>query len=62
MTDQPIGLQVAEPPVERLRRLALTPDVPREELWEAIAESVSNINERLAELEAAAAKRANPPT
>jgi len=58
MTDQPISLKVTEPPVERLRRLSLTPDVPREELWRAIAESLININERLAELEASAAKRA----
>jgi len=57
MTDQPISLKVTEPPVERLRRLSLTPDVPREDLWRAIAESLINVNERLAELEASAARR-----
>ena len=59
MTDQPIPVKVVEPPVDRLRRLALTPETTtREELVSAIAEAVINVNERLAELEASAAQRA----
>lgn len=50
MTDLP--LRVVETPAEALRRLALTPDAPREDLWEAIARAVIDVNERLAVLEA----------
>lgn len=51
MTDQPIAVQVVELPADRLRRLSLVPETPREDLWEAITELVMNINERMADLE-----------
>lgn len=55
-------VQVFEPPAERLRRLSITPDVPRPDLWQAIAEAVIDINERIAVLETqAAVRRANYP-
>jgi hypothetical protein len=57
MTDQPITLKVVEPPADRLRRLALIPETPREDLWQAIAAAVIDINERMAELEADAEAR-----
>lgn len=57
MTDAPIPTRVVEPPAERLRRLSLTPDVPRDDLWSAIAEAVIDINDRMAVLEADAAAR-----
>jgi hypothetical protein len=42
--------------------LSLAPDVPRDDLWKAIAEAVIDINERIAALEAqAAARHANYP-
>ena len=55
MTDQPIALKVVETPAERLRRLALIEDLPREDLWAAIAAAVLEINERVAVVEAGAA-------
>jgi hypothetical protein len=48
VSDQKIALQVVELPVDRLRRLTLIPDLPREDLWVAIAEAVIDINERVA--------------
>lgn len=54
---EPIAVQVIETPADRLRRLALIPETPREDLWEAIAEAVINVNERMAELEADAVAR-----
>lgn len=54
----PIAVQVVETPAERLRRLALVEDVPRKDLWHAIATAVIDVNERLAVLEAQAADRA----
>lgn len=57
MTDQPIPVKVVESPTDALRRLALVEGLPREELWEAIATSVININERMAVLEADADAR-----
>lgn len=47
-----LGVKVVETPLDRLRRLTLAPDGTRDELWEAIAASIININERMAVLEA----------
>lgn len=55
---EPVAVKVVEMPAERLRRLALVPDLPREDLWEAIAQALIDINERMAALEAEAADRA----
>ena len=34
-------------PMERLRELELTPDLPRDELWEVISGAVLEVQERL---------------
>jgi hypothetical protein len=56
MTDQPVTVQVIESPAEALRRLALVEDLPREDLWDAIATAVIDINERIAVVERNAAE------
>lgn len=56
MTDQPIPVKVVESPAEALRRLALVEDLPREDLWKAIAASVIDINERIDVVERNAAE------
>lgn len=55
MTDQPVAVQVVELPIDRLRRLGLAPDIPRSDLWEAIAAAVTDISERAAAVRADAA-------
>lgn len=47
MTDVPGPVQVVETPTEALRRLRLTPDVPEEELREAIQNAVNDVLHRL---------------
>lgn len=57
--DQTVAVKVVETPAEHLQRLALVEtDVPRQDMWEAIAAAVSDITERLAVLEAEASDRA----
>lgn len=51
MSTDPVPLRVIETPCEALQRLALTPDVPPDDLRGAIAAAVININERLLALE-----------
>lgn len=38
-------------PMDRLRELELTPDLPRDELWAVIAAAVTEVNDRLTTLE-----------
>lgn len=54
---EPMVVKVVEAPAEKLRRVAGLEGAPREELWEAIASAVININERMAVLEADADAR-----
>lgn len=54
---EPVTVQVIESPAEALRRLALVEDLPREDLWDAIATAVTDIHERMAVLEADADAR-----
>lgn len=54
---EPIAVKVVAPPAERLRQLGLAPDTPRMDLWQAIAEAVIDINERIAVLETQADAR-----
>lgn len=54
---EPVVVKVVETPAERLRRVAGLEGAPREDLWEAIASAVIDINERMAVLEADADAR-----
>jgi hypothetical protein len=56
-----VAVKITTTPAQRLEQMTLLPDVPREELRAAIADLVSNIATRLAELEQqAAADRSTP--
>lgn len=47
MTDDPVPVQVVETPAEALKRLALAPDVPKDELRAVIATAVNDVVDRL---------------
>lgn len=52
-----LPLKVVETPAEKLRRVAGLEEASREDLWQAIASAVIDINERMAVLEADADAR-----
>lgn len=54
MTTTDVPVRVVETPAEALRRLAIAPDVPKEELRAVIADAVNDVVERL---DAAQARR-----